>query len=117
MPFFLLTFNHVQDDVRALKYLLQQSPNGTLLCSAQSIRSRAINDNFRIYWWDTAPQNIEDIKLMKGVQSFKEMDVSCTIHDSDWKYEDEFIRIKLMKGVQSFKEMDVSGTIHDSDWK
>lgn len=91
MPFFLLTFNHVQDDVCALKFLLQQSPNGTFLCSAQSIRSRAISDTFRIYWWDTVPQNIEDIKLMKGVQSFKEMDVSGTIYDSDWKYEDEFI--------------------------
>lgn len=100
MPFFLLTLDeNVQTQDRdAMNFLLDQTPNGTLLSSAQPIQTRAFRafQTFRIYWLDAniaTPQHIQDIKSMQPgvVKDFEEIDVSVTLHDPEWKFEDDYI--------------------------
>lgn len=96
MPFFLLTlFPNESKEVQDLQYVLAQTPNGTPLCCATRILSEKLKGTSRIYWLDdkyATHSRIEMIKSLPGVEKFRELsEISVTINDPDWKYNDNFI--------------------------
>lgn len=92
MPFFLLKLSTSDE---SLKYELNASPNGTPLCCGQAIRSPNLNNAIRVYWLEdifATQERLDRINSLEGVESFTLIsNVTITIHDPEWKYDNDFI--------------------------
>ena len=94
MPFFVLRLCPLHEENEDLIWSLAQSPNGTPLCCAQPIWTRNMSGLMRLYWLndkDITSKRLREISSMSGVERFDRLEVSWSIHDSDWIYEDDFI--------------------------
>ena len=107
MPFFVLRLDNVcTDKIRALKWTLAQSPNGTPLCCGQAIWTPNLSQDIRVYWicdaYATAAR-IQKIRSLEGVKAFDELEeITVTIYDPSWRYENNYIDQIFLPAVEKY---------------
>lgn len=124
MPFYLLTLDESDlEKMKHLSFLLLQSPNGTPLCGAQAIKTPNLLGALRIYWLDNdfaTPYRIEQICLLDGVKSFRKLsEISVSIYDSEWLWNDNYIDNVFAKYVNDdfFSKFTPAEEEERADWK
>ena len=99
MPFFVLRLNNNPNCANALKHSLEHSPNGTPLCCAQAIHTPRLSNDTLVYWLNdehATLERIDKVRLLDGVEMFEELNLSTSIYDPDWKWEDDYIESKII---------------------
>lgn len=107
MPFFILRIDNVcTDKIRALKFTLAQSPNGSPLSCGQAIWTPNLSQNIRVYWMDHAyatSTRIQEIRSLEGVKAFDELkEITMTIYDPSWRYERNYIDQTFLPVVETY---------------
>lgn len=96
MPFFVLQLNEDSDE---LKSTLLGFPNGTLLDTMCAIRTDSLMGYLRVYWLEphqVTLESIDRVRALVGVDNFQEiLDISISIHDKEWKWNDIYINDKF----------------------
>jgi hypothetical protein len=95
--FYLIHFDNIEsEETKQLQFDLSGYPNGTILTYATHINMSILPTDKWIVWID---KNIIDkynkqyinFSNIKGVKRFIELDVTNSIHDTDWVWNNDYI--------------------------
>jgi hypothetical protein len=97
----MIQFDDIEKkEVQQLMFELAGFPNGTVLSCGQPINYVNRPKDRWVYWFEDEYVNrkmneevnlFEHLANTKGVRKFHKLDVNKSVHDDDWKWEDEYL--------------------------
>jgi len=93
----MIDFNNIESEkTKQLQFELHGYPNGTILSYAINIRVSILTNDKWIVWIDKDIVNkydeqYKEFSKRNGVKSFIELDITKSIYDIDWSWNDNYI--------------------------
>jgi hypothetical protein len=95
--FYLIEFNNIEsEETKQLQLELRGYPNGTILSYAINIKVPILSRDKWIVWIDKDIVNKYDeqyknFSKINGIKYFIELDITKSIYDIDWSWDDNYI--------------------------